>query len=221
MSMGAFHIASRISYFRDLPQSDLEELSRRARFWHGGPDAVLFAEGEPAAGLYYVVEGRIKVVRHSPEGRRLVIREFHPGETFNEVGALDGDLNVATAVAGASDTMALLIPGELVRELSARHPSLSHEMMQEMARKLRFAMTRVGRLGLMDVKARLSAWLLESADKDGAVRGLSQEQLAERLGTVRQVVGRALGELRDEGVVEVGRGVVRILDPDALRDHAH
>lgn len=219
--MGAFHIVSRIPYFRDFPRTDLEGLAGRARFWHGGPGAVLFAEGEPAAGLYYVVEGRVEVVRHSPEGRRLVVREFEPGETFNEVGALDGGVNVATAVAAAPDTMVLLIPGEFVRDLSVRHASLSYEMMQEMARKLRFAMTRVGRLGLMDVKARLSAWLLEAADKDGAVRGLSQEQLAERLGTVRQVVGRALGELRDEGVVEVGRGVIRILDAGALRDHAH
>lgn len=218
VSMGAFHIIGRIPYFRELPAEEIEVLAQRARLWHGAEDAVLFAEGDTAAGLYYVVNGSVKVVRHSAEGRRLIVREFQPGETLNEVGALDGNENVATAIAGHRDTLALLIPGELVRELAARYPALSNEMMQEMARKLRFAMTRVGRLGLMDVKARLCAWLLDNMDEQNTLRGLPQEHVAEQLGTVRQVIGRALAELRDAGIVDVGRGFIKVIDKERLRE---
>lgn len=220
MSMGAFHIIGRIGYFEALPFDEIEVLAKRSRFWHGTEEAILFSEGDPAAGLYYVVHGSVSVVRYSPEGRRLIVREFQPGETFNEVGALDGGENVATAMAARDDTLTLLVPGDVVRDLVARYPTLSNEMMQEMARKLRFAMTRVGRLGLMDVRARLSAWLLEHVGEDGTLRGVSQEQLAERLGTVRQVIGRALAELRDEGIIVAGRGFIQVLDKERLKEFA-
>lgn len=220
-SSGTFHeIIRRIPYFEQLPDAEIDILAKRARMWRGAVGEVLFTEGEPAAGLYYSVRGRVQVVRHSPEGRRLIVREFGPGDTFNEVGALDATTNAATAVAGQDDTQVLLIPGALVRDLAERYPSIGNEMMQEMARKLRFAMTRVNRLGLMDVKARLCARLLESIDADGLLQGVSQEQLAEQLGTVRQVIGRALTELRRAGVVEVGRGFIKVLDKDALRKMA-
>lgn len=212
------NIIGGISYFKPLPLTEIQTLARQVRHWRGGDGEVLFTEGEPAAGLYYLIRGRVHVVRHSPEGRQLIVRQFHPGDTFNEVGALDGTTNAATAVAAAADTEVLLIPGHLVRDLAARYPTLGTEMMQEMARKLRFAMTRINRLGLMDVKARLCAWLLDYVDESGFIADISQEELAAQLGTVRQVIGRALGELRREGVVEVGRGFIRIIDKDALKD---
>lgn len=144
------------------------------------------------------------------------MREFNPGETFNEVGALDDVTNAATAVACHPETTVIVIPGEQVRRLADKYPALSQAMMLEMARKLRYAMDRANRLGLMDVKARLCARLLEAADGHGTLR-TSQTRLAEELGTVRQVVGRALNELQRAGIVATGRGGIKVLDRNALK----
>jgi len=206
----------KIPYFTALPPDEVERLAASARLIAAANGEVLFREGEPAQGLYWLRSGRVKVVRYSPEGRQLIVREFRPGETFNEVGALDASENAATAVAGEEGTEALLIPGERIRGLAQRYPELDAAMMQAMACKLRFAMSRMNQLALLDVKARLAACLLERADEEGRVSGVTQEELAAELGTVRQVLGRTLAELQRAGIVEVKRGSIRILDREAL-----
>lgn len=209
-------IINDINYFNELPEYEIKVLAEGARIIRADAEETLFVEGDPAAGLYYVVRGRIKIVRYSPEGRQLIVREFFPGETFNEVGALDATTNPASAVTDRKETEVALIPGELIRKLADRYPGLSTKMMNEMAKKLRFAMARVNNLALMDVKARLALKLLESMDESGLLLGLSHEELAAQLGTVRQVLGRALGELREAGIVEVRRGSIKVIDRDAL-----
>jgi len=205
-----------IPYFAELPDHEIGRLAQSARLIKVGDGEVLFREGEPALGLYYLRRGRIKAVRYSPEGRQLIVREFRAGETFNEVGALDASENAATALCGEDGTEVLLIPGALIRDLARRYPELDAAMMQSMAQKLRFAMARMNELALLDVKARLAAYLLEQADEQGWIRDITHEELAARLGTVRQVLGRSLGELQRAGAVEVRRGSIRILDRGAL-----
>lgn len=212
----ADHI-KRIPYFSTLPEEEIFRLASRAKLISCDAQTILFHEGDPALGLYCLLKGRVKVVRFSPEGRQLIIREFRAIDTFNEVGALDAAPNAATAIAETDDTQVLLIPGDVVRELASRYPELGNEMMQAMAQKLRFAMNRVNRLALMDVKGRLCTWLLDTIDESGTVRGISQEDLAARLGTVRQVLGRVLADLREAGLVEVSRGTIRVLDVDGMQ----
>lgn len=205
-----------ISYFEALPTDELEQVARVSRVITLESGEALFHEGDPAEGLYLVVRGGVRAVRYSPEGRQLIVREFHPGETFNEVGALDGSENAATAITTANPTEVLIVPGEKMRQLTREYPDFGQQVMRAMAEKLRYAMGKVNRLALMVVKARLASHLLESATDTGVLKGISQEELAAQLGTVRQVLGRALSEMQKAGIVEVGRGFIRIIDRDAL-----
>lgn len=211
-------ILGQIEYFAQLPEAELHALADNARRLQYDAGDALFHEGDPAPGLFYLCRGGVKAVRYSSEGRQLIIREFGPGETFNEVGALDGSPNAATVVATKRETEVLLIPGEDVRGLVTRYPDLGAKIMEAMANKLRFAMGKVNRLALMDVKARLAAHLVDTADQNGELRGVSQEELAAQLGTVRQVVGRILNELQKAGTLQVQRGIIRIIDHHALDD---
>lgn len=211
-------IIANIAYFQSLPPQEIERIVQSSQVIRLNAGDALFHEGEPAKGLYILHRGLVKVVRVSPEGRQLIIRAFHPGETFNEVGALDGTDNAATAVAGEKDTEVILVSGAAIRDLAGRYPELGSAMMTEMARKLRFAMARINRLALMDVKTRLIAFLVESVDESGMLQGYSQEELATRIGTVRQVLGRILGDLQRAGLVQSGRGWIRVIDLKALKD---
>ena len=209
-------VIQKISYFEELPPEELRRLTAASRVISVDAGEAVFYEGEPAAGLYYVWRGSVKVLRYSPEGRQLIVREFRPGETFNEVGALDGTENAATAIAGKKETQVILIAGDVIRDLIGRYPAVGSKMVRAMAQKLRFAMQKVNSLALMDVKARLAVHLLENADDAGVLKGISHEELAAQLGTVRQVLGRALGELQRAGAVDVKRGMIRVLDREAL-----
>ncbi len=212
-------IVKGISYFAGLPEHEIARLASSTRRVSLDSGETLFHEGEPADGMYYVCRGRVKIVRFSPEGRQLIVREFRTGETFNEVGALDSSENAATAIAEERDTLIVLVPGEVIRDLAHRYPGLSAEMVREMAEKLRFAMGKMNSLALLDVKSRLAAYLVEAAGETGVLEGVSHEELAAHLGTVRQVLSRALGELQRTGAVEVRRGSIRIVDVNRLLEH--
>lgn len=209
----------RIPYFETLPADEMGALAARSVLHSYSQDSTIFAQGQPAAGLYCVVRGRVKAVRFSPQGRELIIRFFVPFETFGEVGALEGGENPSTAIA-AEDSEILLIPREALAPVLRRHPEVDTRIMTAMAQKLRFAMNRFEQVTLYDVKSRVAAFLLAQWQSGNATCRLSQDELASMLGTVRQVVGRALAELQASGAIKVRRGAIQVLRPSVLQGAA-
>lgn len=212
-------ILADMAYFTGVQAARLAQLAKSCRLIRLDAGETVFLESDPAQGLYGMVAGRVKAVRYSPQGREFVIREFEPPETFNEVGALDGGTNPATAVAAVNGTQVLLVPGEPIRRLAQEHPDLDVKLLQALTRKMRFAMQKMDQLALLEVKERLVIYLLEHDDAHDAVGRTSQEELAAQLGTVRQVLGRALAELQRCGAVQVGRGRIQVIDREALKGH--
>lgn len=208
-----------IPYFETLAPEEVEALASRAQVRSVAQGGIVFSQGQPAAGLWCVVSGRVKAVRYSPTGRELTIKFFEPGETFGEVGALEGGENPSTAIA-VTDSRVLLIPREVLAPLLRQHPEVDTRIMAAMAQKLRFAMNRFEQATLYDVKTRVAAFLLAQWRAGRPVCRLSQEELASMLGTVRQVLGRALGELQEAGAVRLRRGAVEVVRPELLEDAA-
>ena len=179
-------------------------------------------EGEPVAGLYLVAEGIVKISRYSSEGREHILHLIHAGDTFNDVAAMDGGPNPATATA-YTDATVYLIPRPDLRAIVDRHPDLAWALIENMARRARHLVNMVEDLSLRSVKGRLARLLLEQAEtnQSGAVpRLLTQEEMASRLGTVREMVGRALRSLAAEGIIEFDRHRIVVLDAERLADTA-
>ena len=210
-------ILKRIPYFETLPEQVAERLASHVRVIEAKKGEFIFHAGDPPEGLYYLTSGRAKAVRYSADGRELTIKEFLPGETFNEVGALNAARNPSSCLALENETRILLVPAQPLIEVLKEFPEVDYKIMKAMAVKLQYAMNKMDRLALMDVKSRLAAHLLEEAGDSGVLR-VSEEDLATRLGTVRQVVGRALGELQKQGAVRVERGRIEILSREQLEE---
>lgn len=210
-------ILRQIPYFETLAPEEVEELASAAHLRLYRASEVIFSQGQPAAGLWCVAAGRVKAVRFSPQGRELIIKFFEPYETFGEVGALEGGENPSNAIA-AVDSRILLVPRQALAPLLRRHPEVDTRIMRAMAQKLRYAMSRFEQATLFDVRTRLAAFLLAQRLSGQTVCRLSQEEVASMLGTVRQVVGRALAELQSAGAIRVRRGAIEILRPEVLQD---
>lgn len=204
-----------VPYFSDLSAEQLEQVAQITQITTYAKGEVIFHQGEPAAGLYGVISGRVKAVRYSAEGKEYIVRFFVPTETFNEVGALDGGVNPATAIA-AEESSVFLLPTAQLRPLLEGNSAMDTRIMAAMAQKLRFAMRQVEQLSMLDVKERLARFLGDQWRSGHQECRMSQEEMAAMLGTVRQVLGRALAELQAQGAVDVGRGRIRILKPDLL-----
>lgn len=212
-------VLAQIPYFEPVPAAERRQLAAAAVWRRHEPGHVVFRQGEPAEGLHCVVRGRIKAVRYSPAGRELIIRFFSPFETFGEVGALEGGQNPSWAIA-AEPSKTLLLPTASLSPVLRRYPEVAARLMHAMAHKLRYAMNRFAEVSLYDVKSRVAAFLLAQRESGQAVCRLTQDELAAMLGTVRQVLGRALSDLQEAGAIRLRRGAIEVVDPEALRDLA-
>jgi CRP-like cAMP-binding protein len=90
---------------------------------------MIFLEGEPSAGLWLVENGRIKAYKLSPDGQEYILRFFGPGETFNDLAALDGSPNAASTTA-VTDVAAWVIPTAVFRDLLAADHQLCLAVIQ-------------------------------------------------------------------------------------------
>jgi CRP/FNR family transcriptional regulator len=213
----AARLLASVPSFAGLDPTTLESVARSAVRQAYAANQVVFLEGEPAAGLYVVQEGWLKAIKISPAGREQTLRVVGPGETFNEISVLAGAANLATVVALEPATL-WVIPSETMLHLLEIHPHLARVVIQHLAARIQHLVALVEDLSLRTVEARLARLLLEQAS-NGVIsrrRWLTQAELAARLGTVPDVLNRALRSLIEAGHVQVERHEIRILDPAKL-----
>ncbi len=211
-----------VDYLAALPPHVVEALAAVAVRRTLRADETIFLEGEPVAGLFLVERGRVKISRFSREGREHMLHIMNPGDTFNDVAALDGGPNPATAIA-VGDTVIWRVERADLRRLATLHPALAWALIESIARRARHLVATVQDLSQRNVRGRLARLLLEQAE--AAERGerpmaMTQEDMAARLGSVREVVGRALRSLAADGIVECDRNHIMVLDRARLEAEA-
>jgi CRP/FNR family cyclic AMP-dependent transcriptional regulator len=209
-----------VPYFAHLHEDALKAVSQAAVRRHYGKDEVIFLEGDPCAGLHIVEAGRIRAFKVSRDGREQVVKVLGPGEFFNEVAVLDGGPNPVSAMA-ALESVLLIIGRNAMLDLLNRHPALAQGVIENLAARARHLVSLVEDLSLRTVSARLAKLLLTQAvGSDAAPRRLTQQEMAAQLGTVREMVGRALRSFEEEGLIRFDRHRIMILDREGLENKA-
>ena len=179
---------------------------------------ILFLEGEPCRGLYVVKSGQIRIFKSSSEGREQVLFIARLGDTFNDVPVFDGGPNPASSSALELSTV-YLIPKETLLSLLADSPA-ALAILKLFAVRLRHLTSLVEDLSFRSVVSRLAKTLLDLAVAAGGpspVLRITQEEMAAMVGTVRDVISRALRVLEKEGAIKIeGRSIV-IVAPKKLQ----
>jgi CRP/FNR family transcriptional regulator len=202
-----------IPLFALLDDKTLADVSNRTQRCSFRPGQQIMLEGEQTPGLYMVLQGRVRLSCTAPDGREQVLDMIGQGEVFNMVPLFDGQPNHTNARA-MSPVECLLLPRQDVLMLLKRHPDLALAMLSEMAGELRELVRLVEDLAFRSVRARLARQLLAEAAEGSAE--LTHQELAERAGTVREMAGRALRRLAEDGLVRLERGRVIVLDAEGL-----
>lgn len=209
-----------VEVFAGVPDVELEALAATCSPRRLARGQVLFVEGEPSRDLYVVVEGRLKVLLSSPRGEDLVLAVLEPGDTVGELSVLDEQPRSASAEA-LDPTVLLAVPAADVRGVLRRCPESTLAWAQAQAVTVRRLTGSTADLVFLDLPRRLAKLLLDSADGRTRVElGMSQSEVAARLGVTRQSLNRALGGLSRRGWVEVDGGTLLLHDPAALRRFA-
>jgi CRP/FNR family transcriptional regulator len=186
--------------FGNLQPEALRELAVLAYSRDLARGEVLFLAGEKAAGLFVIASGRIRAYRVNAQGR--------DGATLAEVPVFDDGVYPATAVA-EEPTSILFLDKNDVRRFMLGHPEVGLTALKLMAQRLRGHAELVDALALQQVGQRLARLLLAQARDHGTRTAagvafdfaLSNEELARRVGSVREVVSRTLTRLEREGLI--------------------
>lgn len=215
-------LLAQVRFLRGLPDEILEALAACAIPIHYPAGTLIFLEGDPVVYLYLVERGIVKISRLSQEGREHILVLIRPGDTFNDVAVMDGGPNPATATAHTDVDLWYIDRGEF-REIARRYPDLSWALVADLAGRTRYLLGVVQDLAMRTVRGRLAHLLLEearAAPGDVVPRLLTQEEMAARLGTVRDVVGRTLRNMAADGIITFDRHRIVILDPERLEAEA-
>jgi CRP/FNR family cyclic AMP-dependent transcriptional regulator len=197
---------------------DSDELLGLLSLRHLQRGQVLAMEGEPCTHVYWVAEGRLRILNTSVGGREQTLAELSVGEALNLVPALDGGTLPATAIAATRASIIGMRKEDLIGLLQ-RHPSLALVVLHDLALKLRKQTELIADLALRSVGERLARLLVHEA---ATVQGLhtTQREVAARLGTVREVLARELARFESRGWINLGRGIIEINNLAALRRFA-
>jgi CRP-like cAMP-binding protein len=203
--------------FGALPPAAAAALVANGRLRLFSREEPLFREGNTAHGIFIVLSGDVRVVR-STRGRRHVFHTERSGGTLGEAPFFDGKPYPATAIAWTA-VEALYVDREAMSRAFSVSPDVALFFLARLAARVRLLLDRVDRLATADVATRLSAYLLERLELvEGTIVSITQESLAEELGTVREVVMRALRSLREKRIIRsAGRGKIEVVDTAALR----
>jgi CRP-like cAMP-binding protein len=186
---------------------------------HYDRGGIILLEGDMGGALQYVCSGLVKVYKTSPAGKDQVLRLVAAGDTFNDVPALDGGPNPASASALEPSTIYVIQRAEL-RKLILTRPEVAEAVVKTLASALRHLVSLVEDLSLRHVTARVAKILLDqeaSAREGHQVYRLTQQEMAALAGTAREVVGRALKELEVAGAIEMRQGRAVVVNPERLR----
>jgi len=184
------------------------------------PDEVLWSAGDQPRGLHIVLEGTVRVVTSG--ARRQVIHIEQRGGTLGDVALFAGQRFPATAIA-ASRVRCLVLDEHALYAVIAGDPRFAHRLLTRLAVRVRELIARLERVTTHSVTTRLAAYLIDrAADSNRSFTlGATQSEVAEELGTVREVIVRTLAAFREAGVIDdAGRGRYQVLDKARLQQLA-
>ena len=180
---------------------------------------VLINEGDDSDSLYILLSGRVKVYAANDAGKEVVLNTHGPGEYFGEL-ALDGGGRSASVVT-LEPTTCVVVSGARLREFIAAHPDFALHLIHNLIGRVRALTGSVKNLALEDVYSRVVLLLQQLAVAEGdhqvVQHKLTQQDIAERVGSSREMVSRIFKELTLGGYIDLQAGRIALLKKPPAR----
>jgi len=208
--------------FQDLP----EELGRKVKgtglLREVSKAQLIFQEGEEARAFWALLDGRIKLVRTSRDGRELLVHLVEPGQTFAEAALFQDRVYPVTAIS-LTPCRLWYWPLEKLLSLLRNSPELGLALLGSTAAWNRKVISQLELLTRRRVEERLAVYILgrlggESIERGVEISlGLPKKLVAAVLGMAPEVLSRSLKKLENGGIVESSGSRLRIINPELLR----
>jgi len=206
-----------IPYFSGLSPAEFDSVRELMFEKKAERGEVILLEGEPAQALFFIFTGVVKVFKTSAEGKEQILSLARPGDSFNDVPIFDDGPNPVSAEAMGHVLLYGLRKDDW-KDILRDYPSVAMNTIKVLAQHVRQLVSLVEDLSFRHVIGRVAKILLEYVgDGTGPRPRLTQQEMAAMAGTAREVVGRSLKALEDDGIIRLDHHRIVITDKNALK----
>ncbi len=210
-----------IPYFSALDTTLLQLLAGYMKRQEYSAGQIVFLEGEEDVALYIVETGWVKAVKYSPDGREQILQFIGSGEVFNAIGVLIERVNPATIIT-LEATIVWSIEQQVILQIIDENPQVGRIIIQHLAKRVQQLVLMVEDFSLRTIESRLARYLTDYSENQllKRPRWATQAEMANRIGTVPDVLNRVLRSFVRDQLIEVDRHEIRILDAVGLQAKA-
>jgi len=172
--------------------------------------STLIYAGDKSDSLYYIISGSVTVVIEDDEGHEMIVAYLNDGDFFGEMGLFDQHDSRSAWVRAKTECEVAEISYAKFQEISTTHPEFLFALGKQMAKRLRNTTRKVGDLAFLDVTGRVARTLLDLCNEpdamthpDGMQIKITRQEIGRIVGCSREMVGRVLKTLEDQGLVSV------------------
>ncbi len=213
---------ARVPLFAGLDSGEVQILAARTAPTEYADGQVLFYEGDPCEGIFLITEGRVRIFKTSSAGREITLAVEQAPSSVAEVPLFDGGAYPAT-VSAIGPVSAAFIHTRDFQQACRQYPELALKMLAAVGKRLRQLVSVIELVTFGSVRQRLAGALLELGREAGANTfelKTTHQELASRLGTVREVVSRNLSRFQNEGFIRIVGRTIELTDSEALKREA-
>jgi CRP-like cAMP-binding protein len=216
-------VLEKTALLSNLSREELQMLAARTVRKLFSAGELLFSEGEPCSGLHIIARGKIRIFKTSVNGREQVLAVNVPGESVAELPVFDGGPYPASAVA-TEETEIVFISRRDFHAFCVEHPEVPLKVLSVVGARLRRLVGIIEELSFTTIRQRLIAMLVKLSQSEGKKtdRGIefqlpaTHQELANQLGTVRELISRNLMRLQAEGLLDVDARQIVVRDLKGL-----
>ena len=199
-----------VSLFSNLGEQDIAQLEAIGQERSVAKNTMVINEGDDTDCLYIVLKGKAHALRSDESGRQLIVNRFGPFDYFGEMSFFDSHARCATVITKSKCTL-MILPRKAFTDFAGRHPEIYTNVIQALLEKLRKATQQIEELAFLDVYGRLARVLIENQNADGLIEEkLTQQELADMVGSSRETVNRIFNELVAGGYIFKESGRIKI-----------
>jgi len=198
----------KIDLFADISDSAMAALQHCAKQHKYSKNSIIVTEGDTHSNFYIVVSGTLKVFVHGDDGRQVTLNQLGPGDYFGELALIDGEARSASVMT-QSATVLEVISQQDFHQFLETDQAASLVMMKALVRRIRVLTNSVRDLALLDVYGRVANLLQQGAAADtNQTLKLTHQEIADRVGSSREMVSRIMRELALGGYIEQTTGTI-------------
>lgn len=208
---------STIEIFRDLSLAELAEMDRQITMSSCEAGKIFYMPEDSGEVLFLLKKGRVQLYRLSPSGKKLVVATLGPGAIFGEMSLVGQGMHNTFAEA-IDECMLCVMSRADVERLMREKPEVALRFMESLGDRLTQMERRLEDIAFKSIPARLASLLVRLAaeEEGGQLTGYTHQDLGEMLGTYRETITQTLNEFKGDGLVEIGRKKIILLERERL-----